>query len=158
MFFAPLSVGSASRRTVPTGFQMLRGALLAQKQVNDLTLKSQMPVRLLVANAGEYFAFGSHGGLNTTNHSGVDVAAMIVDRIHRDHIAGVIGLTQSRPESLQAAAELDAKGVTVIGTGVSGQPMVEGDSPVSYFQLSPPTRGSPASWPPSPGTRPNWPP
>lgn len=52
VFFAPLSVGSASRRTVPTGFQMLRGALLAQKQVNDLTLKSQMPVRLLVANAG----------------------------------------------------------------------------------------------------------
>ncbi|MFG2454842.1 hypothetical protein [Streptomyces sp. NPDC048512] len=138
VFFAPLSVGSASRRTVPTGFQMLRGALLAQKQVNELILKSQMPVRLLVANAGEYFAFGSHGGLNTTNHSGVDVSAMIVDRIHRDHIAGVIGLTQSRPESLQAAAELDAKGVTVIGTGVSGQPMVEGDSPVSYFQLSPP--------------------
>lgn len=138
VFFAPLSVGSASRRTVPTGFQMLRGALLAQKQVNKLHLKSQMPIRLLVANAGEYFAFGSHGGLNTTNHSGVDVAAMIVDRIHRDHIAGVIGLTQSRPESLQAAAELDAKGVTVIGTGVSGQPMVEGDSPVSYFQLSPP--------------------
>lgn len=63
---------------------------------------------------------------------------MIVDRIHRDHIAGVIGLTQSRPESLQAAIELDAQGVTVLGTGVSGQPMVEGDSPVSYFQLSAP--------------------
>ncbi|MER5472023.1 hypothetical protein [Streptomyces sp. NPDC002685] len=138
VFFAPLSVGSASRRTVPTGFQMLRGALLAQQQVNDLNLKSQMPIRLLVANAGEYFAFGSHGGLNTTNHSGVDVARMIVDRIHRDHIAGVIGLTQSRPESLQAAIELDAQGVTVLGTGVSGQPMVEGDSPVSYFQLSAP--------------------
>ncbi|MCX5008180.1 hypothetical protein OHB05_37030 [Streptomyces sp. NBC_00638] len=138
VFFAPLSVGSASRRTVPTGFQMLRGALLAQKQVNDLNLKSQMPIRLLVANAGEYFAFGSRGGLNTTNHSDVDVARMIVDRIDRDHIAGVIGLTQSRPESLQAAIELDARGVTVLGTGVSGQPMVEGDSPVSYFQLSAP--------------------
>ncbi|WP_405915203.1 hypothetical protein [Streptomyces sp. NBC_00728] len=138
VFFAPLSVGSASRRTVPTGFQMLRGALLAQKEVNDLNLKSQMPIRLLVANAGEYFAFGSHGGLNTANHSGVDVAHMIVDRIHRDHIAGVIGLTQSRPESLQAAIELDAQGVTVLGTGVSGQPMVDGDSPVSYFQLSAP--------------------
>ncbi|MGW2781438.1 hypothetical protein ACWC3X_09335 [Streptomyces populi] len=138
VFFAPLSVGSTSRRAVPTGFQMLRGALLAQKQVNGLNLKSQMPVRLLVANAGEYFTFGSHGGLNTKNHSGVDVARMIVDRIHRDRIAGVIGLTQSRPESLQAAVELDARGVTVLGTGVSGQPMVEGDSPVSYFQLSAP--------------------
>ncbi|MCT9007736.1 hypothetical protein [Streptomyces rhizosphaerihabitans] len=138
VFFAPLSVGSTSRRTVPTGFQMLRGALLAQKEVNALNLKSQMPIRLLVANAGEYFAFGSHGGLNTKNHSGVDVAHMIVDRIHRDHIAGVIGLTQSRPESLQAAIELDAQGVTVLGIGVSGQPMVEGDSPVSYFQLSAP--------------------
>ncbi|MFJ6836083.1 hypothetical protein [Streptomyces sp. NPDC091209] len=138
VFFAPLSVGSASRRTVPTGFQMLRGALLAQKEVNALNLKSQMPIRLLVANAGEYFAYGSHGGLNTKNHSRVDVAHMIVDRIHRDHIAGVIGLTQSRPESLQAAIELDAQGVTVLGTGVSGQPMVEGDSPVSYFQLSAP--------------------
>ncbi|MET8135153.1 hypothetical protein ABZV24_24920 [Streptomyces sp. NPDC005251] len=138
VFFAPLSVGSTSRRTVPTGFQMLRGALLAQKEVNDLNLKSQMPIRLLVANAGEYFTFGSHGGLNTKNHTGVDVARMIVDRIHRDHIAGVIGLTQSRPESLQAAIELDAQGVTVLGTGVSGQPMVEGDSPVSYFQLSAP--------------------
>ncbi|MFF3446237.1 hypothetical protein ACFYXJ_03730 [Streptomyces sp. NPDC002667] len=138
VFFAPLSVGSTSRRTVPTGFQMLRGALLAQKEVNDLNLKSQMPIRLLVANSGEYFHFGSRGGLNRTNHSRVDVARMIVDRIHRDHIAGVIGLTQSRPESLQAAIELDAQGVTVIGTGVSGQPMVEGDSPVSYFQLSAP--------------------
>ncbi|MFI0960400.1 hypothetical protein ACH4S8_03100 [Streptomyces sp. NPDC021080] len=138
VFFAPLSVGSTSRRTVPTGFQMLRGALLAQQEVNRLNLKSQMPIRLLVANAGEYFTFGSHGGLNTKNHSGVDVARMIVERIHRDHIAGVIGLTQSRPESLQAAVELDAKGVTVLGTGVSGQPMVEGDSPVSYFQLSAP--------------------
>ncbi|MET7986188.1 MULTISPECIES: hypothetical protein [unclassified Streptomyces] len=138
VFFAPLSVGSTSRRTVPTGFQMLRGALLAQKQVNDLNLKSQMPIRLLVANAGEYFTFGSHGGLNRNNHTRVDVARMIVDRIHRDHVAGVIGLTQSRPESLQAAIELDAQGVTVLGTGVSGQPMVEGDSPVSYFQLSAP--------------------
>jgi hypothetical protein len=138
VFLAPLSVGSTSRRTVPTGFQMLRGALLAQKQVNDLNLKSQMPIRLLVANAGEYFTFGSHGGLNTTNSSRVDVARMIVDRIDRDRIAGVIGLTQSRPESLQAAVELDARGVTVLGTGVSGQPMVEGDSPVSYFQLSAP--------------------
>ncbi|MFF2368695.1 hypothetical protein ACFVU0_39125 [Streptomyces sp. NPDC058122] len=138
VFLAPLSVGSTSRRTVPTGFQMLRGALLAQDQVNHLNLKSQMPIRLLVANAGEYFTYGSHGGLNTRNDSHVDVAHMIVRRIHRDHIAGVIGLTQSRPESLQAAIELDAQGVTVLGTGVSGQPMVEGDSPVSYFQLSAP--------------------
>ncbi|PKT74794.1 hypothetical protein CW362_02200 [Streptomyces populi] len=138
VFFAPLSVGSTSRRAVPTGLQMLRGALLAQHQANKLLLKSQMPIRLLVANAGEYFTFGSRGGLNTKNHSGVDVARMIIDRIQRDRIAGVIGLTQSRPESLQAAIELDAQGVTVLGTGVSGQPMVEGDSPVSYFQLSAP--------------------
>ncbi|MER7679193.1 hypothetical protein [Streptomyces sp. NPDC096934] len=137
VFFAPLSVGSTSRRTVPTGFQMLRGALLAQKQLNDLHLKTQMPIRLIVANAGEYFTFGSHGGLNTRNHSRVDVAHMIIDRVGRDHIAGVIGLAQSRPESLQAAAELYAQGILVLATGVSGQRMVL-DSPVSYYQLSAP--------------------
>ncbi|MGW2831678.1 hypothetical protein [Streptomyces sp. NPDC001286] len=137
VFFAPLSVGSESRRTVPTGFQMLRGALLAQQQVNDLHLNTQMPIRLLIANAGEYFRFGSHGGLNLKNDSRVDVARMIINRVHRDHIAGVIGLAQSRPESLQAAVELDAQGVPVLGTGVSGQRMVK-DSPVSYSQLSAP--------------------
>ncbi|MEU3278522.1 hypothetical protein [Streptomyces antibioticus] len=138
VFFAPLSVGSESQRTVPTGFQMLRGALLAQKQVNARHKKSQVPVRLLVANPGEYFRFGSLGGLNTTNRSGVDVAQMIVDRAEEDHIAAVVGLAQSRPESQQAAIELGAHGITVLGVGVSGQRMVEGDAPVSYFQLSPP--------------------
>ncbi|MFI9809903.1 hypothetical protein ACIHEJ_37265 [Streptomyces sp. NPDC052301] len=138
VFFAPLSVGSESKRTVPTGFQMLRGALLAQKQVNARHLKSQVPVRLLVANAGEYFRYGSSGGLNTTNHTTVDVAQMILDRASTDHIAAVMGLTQSRPESQQAAIELGTKGLAVLGTGVTGQQMVEGESPVSYFQLSPP--------------------
>ncbi|AKJ08632.1 hypothetical protein ABB07_00815 [Streptomyces incarnatus] len=138
VFFAPLSVGSESKRTVPTGFQMLRGALLAQKEVNDRHLKSQVPVRLLVANAGEYFRYGSSGGLNTTNHTNVDVAQMILDRAGSDHIAAVMGLTQSRPESQQATIELGAKGLAVLGTGVTGQRMVEGESPVSYFQLSPP--------------------
>jgi ABC-type branched-subunit amino acid transport system substrate-binding protein len=137
VFFAPLSVGSASRRTVPTGFQMLRGALLAQRDVNHLQLNMQMPVRLLVANAGEYFKFGSHGGLNTKNHSRLDVARMIINRVRRDHIAGVIGLAQSRPESLQAATELNDQGIPVLGTGVSGQQMVQ-NSPVSYTQLSAP--------------------
>ncbi|QTD98368.1 ABC transporter substrate-binding protein [Streptomyces cyanogenus] len=138
VFFAPLSVGSESKRTVPTGFQMLRGALLAQRQVNDRHMKSQVPVRLLVANAGEYFLYGSHGGLNKTNRSDVDVAQMINERADEDHIAAVIGLAQSRPESQQAAIELGTRGIAVLGTGVSGQRMVEGDAPVSYFQLSPP--------------------
>ncbi|MFJ1967059.1 hypothetical protein ACIO93_00115 [Streptomyces sp. NPDC087903] len=141
VFFAPLSVGSESKRTVPTGFQMLRGALLAQKQVNDGHRKSQVPVRLLIANAGEYFRYGSRTAAGTTTgggHSGVDVAQIIIDRAERDHIAAVIGLTQSRPESQQAAIELGARGITVLGTGVSGQRMVQGASPVSYFQLSPP--------------------
>ncbi|MEV0486032.1 ABC transporter substrate-binding protein [Streptomyces sp. NPDC050508] len=137
VFFAPLSVGSQSRRTVPTGLQILRGALLAQKEVNSLNLKHQVQVRLLVANAGEYFHYGSLHGLNTKNLSHTDVSRMIVDRVARDHIAAVFGLTQSRPESLQAAIELGTRGIPVLGTGVTGQPMVE-DSPVSYFQLSPP--------------------
>ncbi|MFD6550928.1 ABC transporter substrate-binding protein [Streptomyces sp. NPDC058398] len=137
VFFAPLSVGSESKRTAPIGFQTLRGALLAQKNVNSRHLKAQVPVRLLVANAGEYFRFGSRGGLNKTNSTDVDVARMIVDRADRDHIAAVMGLHQSRPESQQAAIELGAQGITVLGTGVSGQRMVDGDSPVSYFQLSP---------------------
>ncbi|WP_329302756.1 hypothetical protein OG410_35030 [Streptomyces sp. NBC_00659] len=138
VFFAPLSVGSTSKRTAPIGFQTLRGALLAQKNVNSRRLKAQVPVRLLVANAGESFHYGSRGGLNQSNKSTVDVAKMIVDRAGRDHIAAVMGLHQSRPESQQAAIELGAQGITVLGTGVSGQRMVDGDSPVSYFQLSPP--------------------
>ncbi|MGW3912972.1 hypothetical protein ACWEBX_15820 [Streptomyces sp. NPDC005070] len=137
VFFAPLSVGSESKRTAPIGFQTLRGALLAQKRVNSSHRKAQVPVRLLVANAGEYFHYGSSGGFNKDNDSGVDVARMIVDRADQDHIAAVMGLHQSRPESQQAAIELGARGITVLGTGVSGQRMIDGDSPVSYFQLSP---------------------
>ncbi|WP_192582516.1 type 1 periplasmic-binding domain-containing protein [Streptomyces triticiradicis] len=137
VFFAPLSVGSESKRTAPIGFQTLRGALLAQEDVNGSHRKAQVPVRLLVANAGEYFHYGSSGGLNTANTSGVDVAQMIIDRADRDHIAAVMGLHQSRPESQQAAIELGGQGITVLGTGVSGQRMVDGDSPSSYFQLSP---------------------
>ncbi|MFI0959842.1 hypothetical protein ACH4S8_00265 [Streptomyces sp. NPDC021080] len=138
VFFAPLSVGSDSKRTAPIGFQTLRGALLAQKDVNDQHLKVQVPVRLLVANAGEYFRYGSRGGLNTVNTTDADVSQMIIDRADRDHVAAVMGLAQSRPESQQAAIELGDAGITVLGTGVSGQRMLDGNSPVSYFQLSPP--------------------
>jgi hypothetical protein len=135
VFFAPLSVGDRSQQAVPTGIQILRGAITQQAQLNQQILKSQMPVRLLIANAGEYFTYGSR---NSGNTSGPDVAQEIIDRVHSDHIAAVVGITQSRPDSLQAVRELDSAQIPVIGTSVTGSVMVGPDSPSRYFQVSPP--------------------
>ncbi|MEV7969654.1 hypothetical protein AB0O34_27295 [Sphaerisporangium sp. NPDC088356] len=132
VFFAPLSVSPRTGDTAPNGLQSLRGAVTAQSQVNGRDGKYQMRIRLLIANAGQYFTYGA------SNPRGPDVAQEIISRVDKDHIAAVIGITQSRPASLEAVKELDAAQIPVVGSSVTGSKMVDYESPSRYFQVSPP--------------------
>ncbi|MEU6406345.1 ABC transporter substrate-binding protein [Streptomyces sp. NPDC046985] len=135
VFLAPLSLQNGVYDDPPTGLQILRGAILQQHRLNAGVRQNKMPVRLLIANAGQYFKYGAR---DAGDPKAPDVARMIVDRQSQERVAAVIGLTQSRPESLGAARELDAAGIPVIANGVSGSDMVGPDSPQRYFQISAP--------------------
>jgi len=138
VFFAPLTTGSL--RGVPTGLQILRGALAAQQWINSSHGKALMPVRLVLANAGEYFNYGSAGGdRNTDNPTKLDIAQKIIALKNRLHIVAVIGITQSRGASLKAVQELGKAQIPVIASGVSGDDMVDSTvSPASYYQITAP--------------------
>ncbi|WP_406002773.1 ABC transporter substrate-binding protein [Streptomyces sp. NBC_00829] len=129
VFFAPLSAEPGD--STPVSIQSLRGALAAQSQVNGRE-GDIVQMRLLIANSGKYFAYGSR------NSSGPDIAREIIDRKDRDKIAAVIGITQSRPSSFAAVQELSAASIPVIGNSVTGSRMIDDKSPSSYFQVSPP--------------------
>ncbi|WP_147268776.1 ABC transporter substrate-binding protein [Sphaerisporangium album] len=133
VFFAPLSVSTDSGETAPNGLQGLRGAIIAQAQLNRQEVKRPMRIRLLIANAGQYFAYGAQ------NSDGPDVAQEIIKRKDHDRIAAVIGITQSRPESLRAIGELDAAQIPVVGISVTGSEMLD-KAPDRYFQVSPQNR------------------
>ncbi|WP_158939469.1 ABC transporter substrate-binding protein [Streptomyces sp. NRRL S-87] len=128
VFFAPLTtkVGDST----PVSMQSLRGALAAQSEINS-RVGDVVQVRLLIANAGQYFAYGSR------NDRGPDVARQIIDRQDRDGIAAVVGITQSRPASLAAVEELSDANIPVIGNSVTGSRMVDERHPPTYFQVSP---------------------
>jgi hypothetical protein len=64
------------------GIQSLRGALVAQSEINASLGRKQMQQRLLIANPGDAFAYGSPTG------PGPNVAKMIADRTGPDR-AGV---------------------------------------------------------------------
>ncbi|MFE2339015.1 ABC transporter substrate-binding protein [Streptomyces sp. NPDC059431] len=128
VFFAPLT-GEPGDST-PVSVQSLRGALAAQNQVNG-RVGHVVQIRLLIANPGKYFAYGSQ------NAQGPDVAKEIVDRKDRDKIAAVVGINQSRPASFAAVEELSEASIPVIGSSVSGSRMVDARSPAYYFQVSP---------------------
>ncbi|GII65133.1 hypothetical protein Skr01_52180 [Sphaerisporangium krabiense] len=133
VFLAPLTNAKENDNAVPSGIPALRGALLAQRQINKAQVR-RMPVRLLIANAGEQFRYGSDW---SRDREGIDVAQMIIDAAAEEHVAGVIGITQSRQESLRAAHELDRAQIPVIATGTVGSKMVDFDAPPRYFQVSP---------------------
>ncbi|GII88947.1 hypothetical protein Ssi03_69370 [Sphaerisporangium siamense] len=133
VFLAPLTNARENDNAVPSGIPGLRGALLAQRRINKAQAR-RMPVRLLIANAGEQFTYGSDW---SKDREGIDVAQMIIDAAAEEHVAGVVGITQSRDESLQAARELDRAQIPVIATGTVGSRMVDFDAPPRYFQVSP---------------------
>ncbi|MFF4897905.1 ABC transporter substrate-binding protein [Streptomyces sp. NPDC001068] len=135
VFLAPLSLQKGVYDDPPTGLQILRGAIAQQHRLNAGVRQNKMPVRLLIANTGQYFRYGGRGSAAAKDP---DVARMIIDRQHADHIAAVIGITQSRRESLRAVQELDQAGIPVVANGVSGSVMVGPDSPQRYFQISAP--------------------
>ncbi|MEU6555870.1 ABC transporter substrate-binding protein [Streptomyces sp. NPDC046915] len=131
VFLAPLSLQDSVYDDPPIGLQILRGAIAQQHQLNSENRQNKMPIRLLIANTGQYFRYGSRTRTP-------DVTRMITDRRDKDHIAAVIGITQSRPESLEAARELDDAGIPVIANGVTGSDMVGPGSPQRYFQITTP--------------------
>ncbi|MFF4098781.1 hypothetical protein [Streptomyces sp. NPDC001903] len=128
VFFAPLTAEPGD--STPVSIQSLRGALAAQNQVNGRE-GDIVQIRLLIANAGKYFAYGSQNG------QGPDVAREIIDRKDRDKIAAVVGITQSRPSSFAAVGEISTAGIPVIGNSVTGSRMVDERAPSYYFQVSP---------------------
>ncbi|MGW2642464.1 ABC transporter substrate-binding protein [Streptomyces sp. NPDC001348] len=135
VFLAPLSLQRGVYDDPPLGLQILRGAIAQQHKLNAGVRQNKMPIRLLIANTGQYFQYGAR---NDAAPKDPDVARMIISRQREDHIAAVIGITQSRPQSLRAVQELDQAGIPVIANGVSGSTMVGPDSPQRYFQISAP--------------------
>ncbi|MFD4607529.1 ABC transporter substrate-binding protein [Streptomyces sp. NPDC058440] len=135
VFLAPLSLQDGVYDDPPLGLQILRGVIAQQHKLNSGVRQNKMPIRLLIANTGQYFQYGAHNAAAPKNP---DVAQMIIDRQRTDHIAAVIGITQSRPESLKAVQEFDRAGIPVVASGVSGSTMVGPYSPQRYFQISAP--------------------
>ncbi|MFJ9558835.1 ABC transporter substrate-binding protein [Streptomyces fuscichromogenes] len=135
VFLAPLSLQNGVYDDPPIGLQILRGAIAQQHRLNTGVRQNKMPIRLLIANTGQYFQYGAH---RTAAPKDPDVAQMIISRRRQDRISAVIGITQSRPQSLNAVRELDQAGIPVVANGVSGSIMVGPDSPQRYFQISAP--------------------
>jgi hypothetical protein len=157
VFFAPMTATKSQGLATPTGIQLLKGALVEQAYLNSIRAKAKVGIRILIANAGEKFVYGSR---NADNPSGPDVAKAIIARRDIDKIAAVFGITQSRYDSLAAINELNDAHIPVLGIGVTGDamvglspPVVSGintpgpadiktpvKTPYKYFQLSPPDR------------------
>ena len=134
VYAAPLTSVEGGRERDPNALLALRGVLAAQSVINEQTNKQSMPIRVLVANTGQYFRYGA---ADPRDRSAPDVSKMIVDRAEKDDIVAVIGITQSRPESQAAVRAFDKAQIPTLATGVSGSRMVDG-APPRYFQLSTP--------------------
>ncbi|NEB01007.1 ABC transporter substrate-binding protein [Streptomyces sp. SID13726] len=112
VFLAPLTADPRARseQLVPAGVLQLQGAAAAQKTWNEQAIVNQDKpmLRILVANTG--FAFGQ----------GRPVARQIRELAAKDDtVSAVIGITQSRQESVDAINDL-GDGMPVIGASVTG--------------------------------------
>lgn len=117
VFLAPLTADPRARREqiVPAGVVQLQGAADAQKAWNGQTTinENMPPLKIVVANTG--FAFGK----------GRAVADQVRELAARDKtVAAVIGITQSRQESVDAINRL-GESMPVIGASVTGDFMAE---------------------------------
>ncbi|WP_329599785.1 ABC transporter substrate-binding protein [Streptomyces pseudovenezuelae] len=117
VFLAPLTADPQARteQLVPAGVLQLQGAVAAQKTWNEQALVNQDKpmLKILVANTG--FAFGR----------GREVARQVRRLAAKDAtLSAVIGITQSRQESVDAINDL-GPGMPVIGASVTGDFMAQ---------------------------------
>lgn len=117
VFLAPLTADPKARseQIVPAGVLQLRGAAEAQKTWNERAMVDHDTpmLKILVANTG--FAFGE--------------GEAVADRVKRlaeqdSSVSAVIGITQSRQESVDAINRL-GESMPVIGASVTGDFMAE---------------------------------
>ncbi|MBF8188101.1 hypothetical protein ITP53_20660 [Nonomuraea sp. K274] len=115
---------STDRDTLAAAREGLAGVAISQKGQNDAQGASQPFIRILLANAGGRMQHGSR-------------IARLLQRYRDDEapIVGVVGLDQSRQETVAAIHELGAAGLPMVAATLSADRLV-GESPF-YFQVAP---------------------
>lgn len=114
IFFGPLTRADQAESTAPpNAIWQLEGVVHKQKEHNELADSDdgKVPVKLVLANSGDRFADGRW------------VAERIAERKRagRGELAAVIGISQSRPQALEAVGRLS--GIPVIGAAMYGSGM-----------------------------------
>ncbi|WP_447006515.1 hypothetical protein ACRAKI_08590 [Saccharothrix isguenensis] len=114
VFFGPLTRADQAESTAPpNAIWQLQGVVDKQKEHNHLADSDdgKVPVKLVLANSGDRFTDGHW------------VAERIADRRRagRGELAAVIGISQSRPQALDAVGSLS--GIPVIGAAMYGSGM-----------------------------------
>ncbi|MCC8246961.1 hypothetical protein [Saccharothrix luteola] len=114
VFFGPLTRADQAESTAPpNAIWQLKGVVGKQKEHNQLADSDdgKVPVKLVLANSGDRFADGQW------------VAERIAarKRAGRGELAAVIGISQSRPQALDAIGGLT--GIPVIGAAMYGSGM-----------------------------------
>ncbi|MGX7827127.1 ABC transporter substrate-binding protein [Actinokineospora sp. 24-640] len=114
IFFGPLTRADQAESTAPpNAIWQLQGVISKQKEHNELADSDdgKVPVKLVLANSGDRFADGQW------------VAERIAERERagRGELAAVIGISQSRPQALDAVGSLS--GIPVIGAAMYGSGM-----------------------------------
>jgi hypothetical protein len=135
VFFAPLSVpGNVPGYIGRSSYGQLLGAALAQRDINaqrDDDGTNLPRIRLLIANPGDRFGAGTDRGRQ--------LAQAIAREAQRDRtVSAVVGISQSRQESIDAVQALVPSGLPVVGAAVTGDAMTDASS--FYFQVSPQDR------------------
>lgn len=115
---------STDRDTLAASREGLAGVAIAQKRQNGSVGPSEPLVRILLANAGGRMQHGSRIARLLLRYQ--DGAAPIV---------GVVGLDQSRQETVAAIQELGEAGLPMVASTLSADRLVN-DSPF-YFQVAP---------------------
>ncbi|MQA83763.1 MAG: hypothetical protein GEV03_03770 [Streptosporangiales bacterium] len=128
VFFAPLTLPADPGHIGPSSLLQLRGAVLAQRQANNAAQldPNKMRIRLLIANPGDRF-----GHWQTA-------ADRIIELARSDRTLGaIIGISQSRNESIRAIRYLHEQDVQlpIIGSAVTGDAVSTASR--DYFQISP---------------------
>lgn len=128
VFFAPLTRPDnvAERTAPPNALWQLRGAVGAQKRLNEAAAHNadKFPIKLLLANSGDLF------------DNGPDVASVIAEQPLKGpgSVAAVIGISQSRDKAREAFKNMPD--IPVIGASLTGNEMTEGNN--NFFMVAPP--------------------
>ncbi|GAA3463541.1 hypothetical protein ACFFSW_00080 [Saccharothrix longispora] len=116
VFFGPLTRADQAESTAPpNAIWQLAGVVDLHQEHNRLADSDdgRVPVKLILANSGDRFTDGRW------------VAERIAERerVGRGELAAVIGISQSRPEALEAVGGLT--GIPVIGAAMYGSEMAQ---------------------------------